>query len=174
MSKKVFQSKPDFIEIRCSEPNPFYFARRKGKNSIGVLIYDRNTKHFLIRFQPLVHTEDGDSKELFPCPITGSLEYQENPYEAAIREVEEETGYELDGLISLGSYIVGTQTDEIVYLYFADVTGLTPNPALQDGTFHEEISENRWISIENLNKIILGECYSGLLISFYRSLPFIE
>ncbi len=47
---------------------------------------------------------------------------------AAVREVKEEAGYTVD-LLPLGRYISGTQTNEICYLFYADVTGLEPEIA---------------------------------------------
>lgn len=176
MSKQVFQSTPPFIEIRCSEPVPFYFARRKGKDSIAVLLYDFDKDSFLIRMQPLVHLDDGDSKKLFPCPITGSLDDGENPMAAALREVKEEAGYSLapSALRYMGSYIVGTQTDEVVHLYFADVTGMPTEAAAQDGTFHESISKNIWLSTDQVGRVVSAECYSGLIVAYYRSVSLIK
>lgn len=173
MSKLVFESQPNFIQLRCSEPEPFYFARRRGKDSVGVLLYDLE-KGFLVRMQPLVHQDDGDSKELFPCPITGSLEEGEDPRNSAIRECKEEAGYDLPDLHSLGSYIVGTQTDEIVYLFYADVSEVTPEVPTQDGTFHESISSNAWVSCDCMKELVSGECYSGLIIAYQRFLALLK
>lgn len=168
MSRQVFVSKPDFLEVRCSEPDPFYFARRRGKNSIAVLL--KHQDRYLIRYQPLVHIDDGDSKRLFACPITGSLDEGESPEQGAVREIKEEAGYNVNesSLKDLGSYIVGTQTDEVVYLFFADVSGLTPDAPMGDGTFHESISHNSWMSELDLRNLLRRECYSGLFIAYYR------
>jgi 8-oxo-dGTP diphosphatase len=167
MSRQVFVSTPPFIEIRCSEPVPFYFARRKGKDSIGVLLFNSLTGEVLIRYQPLVHLEDGDGKGTFPCPLTGSMELDESPETCALREVYEESGYTIykEELISLGAYIVGTQTDEIVYLYAADVLNLEAEEPEGDGTFHEGISTNVWMSYDEA--LAVAE-YSGLIIALFR------
>lgn len=172
MSKQVFVSNPPFIEIRCSEPVPYYFARRAGKDSVAVLLWRRSGEksgyEVLLRYQPLVHLADGDSKELFPCPITGSMEPGESPLAAAIREAEEESGYQMmhKRLVSMGHYIVGTQTDEVVFMYAADVTDEKPGIPIGDGTFHESISNNQWVDWREA--VIIAQ-YSGLIILLHRA-----
>ena len=58
-------------------------------------------------------------KEMLEMPA-GKLEKGEDPFFAAIRELEEETGFKSDSVVSLGEYwpTVGYCT-EIVYLYLA-------------------------------------------------------
>lgn len=97
---------------------------------------------------------------LFHCPITGALDEGESPEAAAIREVYEETGYAVQ-VLPLGKYIVGTQTNEVCYLYYADVTGIEPDKAQQDGTYHESISRNEWYSFESLKACDYSACQIG-------------
>lgn len=50
----------------------------------------------------------------------GKLEKGENPKEAILREVEEETGYQANGLEEMGQFVpTGAYGQELVYLYYA-------------------------------------------------------
>jgi 8-oxo-dGTP diphosphatase len=146
-------------------PLGFYYAERKGKDSVGVFLIRKTgdrTYEVLIRQQPLC-IDPADELALYPCPITGGIDGEESPAVAAVREVYEEAGYSVS-VIPLGSYIVGTQINETCHLYYADVTGVEPTEAPQDGSFFESISKNEWHPFEYLR-----ECnYSGCQIGYYR------
>lgn len=151
-------------------PKGFYYSERKGRDSVAIfLIRETNTNprsyEVLIRQQPLCIQNAGldDELKLYPCPITGGIDEGETPEEAAIREVHEESGFSVQ-VLPLGKYIVGTQTNEICYLYYADVTGQEPEIPQQDGSFFEAISKNEWYPLEYLN-----ECdYSACQIGYFR------
>ncbi|BAY44372.1 putative NUDIX hydrolase [Scytonema sp. HK-05] len=148
-------------------PRGFDYLERKGKDSVAVFLLRRNDVspviyEVLIRQLPLCidSTEFDGQMKLFPCPITGALDEGESPEEAAIREVYEEAGFSVK-VLSLGKYIVGTQTNEICYMYYADVTGIEPDIAQQDGTYHESISKNEWRPFEYLNNCDYSACQIG-------------
>jgi hypothetical protein len=63
----------------------------------------------------------------------------------------------------LGQYIVGTQVNEICYLHYADVTGMIPDMARQDGTYLESIAENEWHLFEYLESCDYVACQIGYL-----------
>jgi 8-oxo-dGTP diphosphatase len=170
----VFESPKAWVQV-IETPRKFYYLRRKHRDSVGVFLLRQqpNSSNWevLVRMQPLpVHNADLDDEfdgemMLFPCPITGGLESKdEDPYECAVREVMEEAGYPLESLQPLGQYIVGTQTDETVYLFWQDVTQIIPVEATQDGSYFESISKNIWQPLE-----FLKSCdYSGCQIGYYR------
>ncbi|WP_009543106.1 NUDIX hydrolase [Crocosphaera subtropica] len=145
----------------------FQYLERKGKDSVAVFLLRRkklNSQAYevMIRQQPLCidnHELHGKLK-LYPCPITGGIDQGETPEQAAIREVEEESGFSVQ-VLPLGRYIVGTQTNEICYLYYADVTKLEPEEAKQDGTYFELISKNEWHDFEYLSQCDYSACQIG-------------
>jgi hypothetical protein len=150
-------------------PRGFDYLERKGVDSVGVFLIRLNSVgnyDVLIRWQPLcVDNADIDDKQLlFACPVTGGLEEGEPKFRCALREVEEETGYHLnpDDLQYLTTYIVGTQTNERVWLYMADVTGYPEPPeATNDGSYFESISHNKWGSLECLAGYDYVACQLG-------------
>ena len=154
----VYSSPGNWVQV-FETPNRFYYLRRKNRDSIALFLIrknDSNKWEVLIRWQPLPlhNSEAREPASLFACPITGGFESMgEQPSVCARREALEEAGYRLDNQIRhLGKYIVGTQTDESVYMMFADVTGIEPEEATQDGSYLESISRNQWMPIQYLNQ----------------------
>ncbi|MBW4661561.1 MAG: NUDIX domain-containing protein [Drouetiella hepatica Uher 2000/2452] len=150
-------------------PRGFQYLERKGKDSVSVFLLRRSSEkpeayEVLIRQQHLcIDNREVDGKfKLFPCPVTGAMEEGESPEAAAQREVYEETGYRVQ-VSPLGQYIVGTQVNEICYLYYADVTGVEPGVAQQDGTYMESIARNEWHPFENLESYDYSACQIGYL-----------
>lgn len=163
----LFQTK--WVAVRASSKG-FHYLERKGRDSIGVFLIRRSNTapqgyEVLIRQQPLCidNTEKNGTLKLYPCPITGAIDAGETPLQAAVREAYEEAGYTVQ-VLPLSRYIIGTQTNEICYLYYADVTGIEPDHAPQDGSYFESISRNEWHPLEYLN-----QCeYSGCQIGYYQ------
>jgi 8-oxo-dGTP diphosphatase len=148
-------------------PRGFQYLERKGKDSVAVFLLRKssgNSEHYkvLIRQQHLcIDNQEIDGKfRLFPCPVTGALEEEELPEAAAQREVYEETGYKVQ-VSPLGQYIVGTQVNEICYLYYADVTNMEPDIAQQDGTYMESIAKNEWHPFHYLESCEYSACQIG-------------
>ena len=156
-NKTIFETK--WVKVRQTEKG-FQYLERRGKDSVAVLCtrYDENGDvEYLVRYQPLC--VNGDDRELFECPITGSMDHDgEEPVDVAIREVFEEAGYVVtkDNMTSIGSYIVGTQTNEVVHCFFAWVGDDKPVKPEGDGGFHESISYNQWRGFDDLRKYQYG------------------
>jgi 8-oxo-dGTP pyrophosphatase MutT (NUDIX family) len=166
--KVVFESAGGWLQV-IETANKFYFARRKGKDSVAVFLVRQGNEGWevLIRRQPLplLNRDTGDDMELYSCPITGGYELNESAETCALREAYEEAGYKLDKLSYLGGYIVGTQTDEYVDMFWADVTNVEPSIPTQDGTVFEAASENKWMPIGFLD---MDGSYAALQIGFLR------
>lgn len=155
-----------WITVRESSRG-FQYLERKGKDSVAVFLLRKSSTdpkryEVLIRWQHLcVDNQEVHGKlQLFPCPITGGLDAGESAEAAARREAYEESGYRVQ-VLPLGYYIVGTQVNEICYLYYADVTGVVPAAAKQDGTYLESIAQNEWRSFEDLESCEYSACQIG-------------
>jgi 8-oxo-dGTP pyrophosphatase MutT (NUDIX family) len=160
----IFQAK--WIAVKESLRG-FQYLERKGKDSVAVFLLRKSSASLqqyevLIRQQHLCidNREVNGKFNLFPCPITGALEEGESPEAAARRETYEEAGYRVQ-VQSFGNYIVGTQVNEICYLYYADVTGIEPDVAQQDGTYMESIGRNEWHPFEYLKDCDYSACQIG-------------
>ncbi|BAY74358.1 putative NUDIX hydrolase [Nostoc linckia NIES-25] len=157
-----------WIAIKES-PRGFQYLERKGKDSVAVFLLRKSGKNLesyevLIRQQHLcIDNREIDGQfTLFPCPVTGALEEGESPEATAQREVYEETGYKIQ-VSPLGQYVVGTQVNEICYLYYANVTGIKPDVAQQDGTYMESIAKNEWYPFQYLESCEYSGCQIGYL-----------
>ncbi|MGB3561260.1 MAG: NUDIX domain-containing protein [Geitlerinemataceae cyanobacterium] len=145
----------------------YHYLERKGRDSVAIFLVRKSNVNIkehevLIRQQPLCIdiTETDGKMRLYPCPITGGIEPNESPEEAANREVYEESGFSVR-VLPLGKYIVGTQTNEICYIYYADVSEIKPDMAQQDGSYFESISKNEWHPLEYLNQCDYAACQIG-------------
>ena len=162
--KILFSTKA--IAIKES-PRGFQYLERLGKDSVAIFLvrkseWDASKYEVLIRMQPLCvdNSEVNGKPRLYACPLTGRIELGESPEQAAVRETLEESGYATQ-VTSLSRYFVGTQTNEICYLYYADVTDMNPQVALQDGTYFESVSENEWHPLDYLNECDYVACPLG-------------
>lgn len=158
----------EWIVVKES-PRGIQYLERKGKDSVAIFLLRKNSEHpdqyeVLIRQQHLcIDNQEVDGRfRLFPCPVTGALDADESPAAAAQREAYEETGYAVQ-VSPLGRYIVGTQVNEICYLYYADVTGMEPEAAQQDGTYMESIAQNEWHPFEYLESCDFSASQIGYL-----------
>lgn len=147
----------------------YYYLERKGRNSVAIFLIRKNNVNrgeyeVLIRQQPLCidNADINEEQRLYPCPITGGIDENESLEEAARREVYEESGFSVQ-LLPLGKYIVGTQTNETCYMYYADVTDIEPEIAQQDGSYFESISKNEWHPLDYLNECNYAACPIGYL-----------
>jgi 8-oxo-dGTP diphosphatase len=159
--KTIYTTTPDFLSIK--QAPGYYYAERKGVDSVAVFLVTTDKK-VLVRYQPLPQF---DSERLFECPITGTMEPHKHPAQVAQIEALEEGGYpvEISSAIDLGGYIVGTQTNETCYCYAWDVTFIDPVVPEGDGSIHEAMSENAWLTFEQAMNCAE---YSGLIIGLYR------
>ncbi|NET08043.1 MAG: NUDIX hydrolase [Symploca sp. SIO2B6] len=163
--KVIFST--DWITIK-ETARGFHYLERKGRDSVAIFLVRQGKSQgeyeVLIRQQPLCIDIPDINQEhrLYSCPITGGIDQGESPEETAVREVYEEAGFSVQ-VLPLGKYIVGTQTNEICYMYYADVTGIEPEIAQQDGSYFESISKNEWYALDYLNECDYGACQLGYL-----------
>ena len=160
----------------CQTEKGFYYCQRRSVNSIAVLCFKKENSqyYFLIRYQPMPQVEEKKSwDQLYPCPITGSIENNESATESAIREVFEEGGITLkeDEIILINPNVASTQMNEKVFCFLADVTNKEIKTPQNDGSIFEAVSKNIWVSQIELENIINKKLYlSSLLICYYHFL----
>ncbi|WP_155524044.1 hypothetical protein [Nodosilinea nodulosa] len=162
---KILFSTPRISIINADEVHPYHFAQRLGRDSIAVLPYRYNRSRggaveVLVRKQAMPQFP-GSPLQL--SPITGSLDNPDlNKQDIAIVELWEEAGYKADRstMISIGSYIVGTQTDEVCYCFAVNLTNSEQYTAPGDGTHYESLASNEWVSFGDAKR---NARYSGLI-----------
>jgi hypothetical protein len=140
----------------------FQYLERKGRDSVAIFLLKRLEKNHwkvLVRWQPLCVNIDNT---LFPCPITGTI-IDNDKIKTVIEEVKEEAGYEVieSKIYFIEKYIVGTQTNEIVYMYAVNVTDKTPQKPKGDGSYFEKISQNEWVDFSELKDYSFSACKIG-------------
>lgn len=106
------------------ESNFWYYAQRKGKDSVAFLLHDssRDGDNYLTLEQ-----YNGSHDIFTRGAFTGSIDKPGLTVpEIVIEEVFEEAGFQVtpDRVIHLTSDVMGTSTDETVHMYIVDVTGL--------------------------------------------------
>ena len=96
--------------------------------------------------------------------VAGCLEPGEAPADCAVRELKEETGYEVDSLTPLGQlYPTPGYSDEVLHLFFARLRAAAATPApdedekvtvviltaeqIEDGIRRDEIRDSKTISV---------------------------
>lgn len=104
-------------------------------------------------------------KVIYEIPA-GKLEKNENPLEAAKRELEEETGFIANDIISLGNiYPSVGYCNEIIELYL--VTNISDGKLCLD---QDEVIEVNFISINEVEKMILNNeiCDAKTICALYK------
>jgi hypothetical protein len=130
----------------------FVYGERRNVNSTATLLYVKYKRDykFLLRYQPLPELKIEEMSKLtwttlYPCCVTGSLEPNETPIENVIKEVLEETNYQIDktNIKASNISVASTQMNECVYTFIADITKAKHIDKKQgDGSIFESISQN--------------------------------
>lgn len=103
---------------------------------------------------------------LYELPA-GKLEENENPYDAAIREFEEETGYKANTLIDYGKmYPTCGYSNEIIHMYVAKDIVKTKRQLDEDEFIEIEYIELDKV-IDMINKGVIKDAKTICLISKY-------
>jgi ADP-ribose pyrophosphatase len=103
----------------------------------------------------------------------GTLEYNEDPQDTIMREIEEETGYSAQKWHKLGEFFLAPgYSDEIIYAFLAQDLQKLETPPKQD---EDEDIETVLMTPEELEKAILaGEPIDAKSItSFFLARPFL-
>ena len=132
--------------VKCPNDNIAYreVVKHNGGSAILCITEDKNV--LLIKQFRYVYDEI-----IYEIPA-GKLEKGEDPYDAALRELEEETGYKATSLEPLGIiYPTCGYSNEKIHLYLAK--------DIKPGIKHlddDEFVEPSYISLEEVKKMILS------------------
>ncbi len=95
-------------------------------NSVGILVYNqnRNSLIFTKQFRYPAFASDPEQAWMLEI-IAGMMDDEQQPEKCAIREIAEETGYQVTELTYLSQFFVSPGgTSEKIYLYFARVSDI--------------------------------------------------
>jgi 8-oxo-dGTP pyrophosphatase MutT (NUDIX family) len=129
--------------------------------SVTVLVFDEEDRVLLVKHH---------NNELWVAP-GGAIEPDQTPEAAALREMEEETGYIVELQANLGTYggpqfrITYSNGDQVGYvmtLFNARIVSGSPAP---DG---QEILDIRFFSYEETKQVSCGQWLSIVLDDVYR------
>jgi 8-oxo-dGTP pyrophosphatase MutT (NUDIX family) len=146
-------------EIWKSEPKPwltvfknenYYYSQRLGKDSVGIVPVRRTEDG---RFEILLHQEFNPAhNKVLEGAFGGSMDKDKSPLEIALLELRQESGYVIDEtkLYNMGRMFSSTQSNEIIHLYIANVTGAkNVGRNLEDGEDPWDLQKNNWTEWEN-------------------------
>lgn len=142
----------------------FFYGERKGTDSIAVLpVYwdtDRCRKMVVIRLQPMPLDNSEYGQTIYPCPVTGSLEFSEPDKftldQAIYEELLEELGLGADYVQSISkkpSVASTTQMNEVVHNFVVEITeGSWETNGIGDGSIFEKMSCNVAVPLGDLKE----------------------
>jgi nudix-type nucleoside diphosphatase (YffH/AdpP family) len=115
-------------------------------DAVAIVLYNKDTDEVILVRQHRYPVDDRVDEDVLEI-VAGKIDGDEDPKEAAIRELKEEVGYEVKEIALLNSFFAspGYSTEKI-YLYLAMVTNADKT---SDGGGVEGEHEN--IEIENYN-----------------------
>lgn len=148
--------------------NVEYFDRG---DSAAILIFERDTNSILLTEQFRYPTTKNDSGWLEEI-VAGRIEDSETPENSIKREIEEEIGYEVSKVTSIGNYYLSPGgTTERIFLFYAEVN--KANKTLQGGGKLEENENIKLIKRtplemkENLNSNKIKDAKTAIAISWF-------
>ena len=166
-SRKIYSNKyielyEDVLNIRNKRK---IYTRAKRKNYSTIVPFVSDNEILVIKsYRHLV-----DSYQI-EAP-SGYIEYGETPFEAANRELKEETGYGANNIISLGSYTLD-------YTMFEQTGNLFVGYDLVNERKQElgmmEIIETTILTIDEIKKLLFNGkiLNASSIVAFYKSLDF--
>lgn len=120
----------------------YYYSRRAGKDSVAFVLYDATQ----VKPYQLLAQWHGPLKKINLGAFTGSIDKPGlSPLEHLLEEIKEEAGYTVSAAraTQVGYEPVSSQTDECVYLYVVNITGLTPHRKTPENLF-EANTQRYW------------------------------
>ena len=136
----------DWLSLRETRGGYTYAHEEKGRGAgVAVLAYRTDPLRIVGRFEECPPHRDG----MALCAITGQMDHEgKTPRAAAVRELKEESGIEVDynQMADLGCVRNGKQTDTEMYLFSVDVEYREIGAVVGDGTRGERDAYCEWIN----------------------------
>jgi ADP-ribose pyrophosphatase len=121
-------------------------------DSVAALIYNTDTQRYqlVVQFRYPAYTSGREQDAWLLEIIAGKIDPGETPRAAILREVQEETGYQLRSIELIQKLFVSPgATSEKIYLFYAEVTNA------------DKISDNIGVETEDLDLVEMS--YAGLI-----------
>lgn len=166
-SRKIYSNKyielyEDVLDIRNKKK---IYTRAKRKNYSTIVPFVSDNEILVIKsYRHLVNSYQIEAP-------SGYIENGESPFEAANRELKEETGYGANNIISLGSYTLD-------YTMFEQTGNLFVGYDLVNERKQElgmmEIIETTILTIDEIKKLLFNGkiLNASSIVAFYKSLDF--
>ncbi len=143
---KIINLRVDEVELPNGKTSMREIVEHPGAVAIVAITLEKKVL-FVKQFRKAIE------EELLEIPA-GKLDQGEDPYDAAIRELEEESGYRAEALKKLGSiYTSPGFADEIIHIYLAD--RLIPTMQNPDEDEFLSVFQFTWEEIQQM--IVTGE-----------------
>lgn len=161
---RIFDVRVESVEL--PEGKTGYRELVDHPGGVGIVALTKENKILMVR-----QYRKAIEKEILEIPA-GKLEKNEDPLECGKRELEEETGYKADELVSLGFlYPSPGFANEVTHLYLA--WGLEKGEVNPDDDEYLDILE---VSYEEIySKIMNNEiCDAKTVIGFFKAMEYIR
>jgi 8-oxo-dGTP pyrophosphatase MutT (NUDIX family) len=152
-----------------------YHAIRSENSSVAVLLYTRDEQGILDKVGIIVENNPHFPEKSYTGLIMGTVESEDPSLLArAKQEAKEEGGYEVenDRWDFLGEIYTSKLFPESIYCYSADITGLSGEKPMGDGSVHEKGIKFSLVPLSKVEKIpdsILQSCFFKLFSKLYKN-----
>lgn len=169
MEKVIFNSPGGFLNVKSAATTPYFYAERKGMDSIAFILIDNNRdkKYGMIneRKPPMdyrmgeevmMETAFGGSNDMIDVEEYINMSDDEiisHFKELVQTECREESGYrvDLDKIEFVSKELVSTQMNQFCYLFKVDVTGVEQGEK-EPQNREEAIATVEWKSLKDVQK----------------------
>jgi len=181
----LFNSKGNFIKIKSFHKGNYFYAERKGIDSVAFIYLDRKNKTIGLVNERKPPLDDRFNKTIFlTTAFGGSIDTFAEEYERinideniifpeqieickkiVQQESLEEAGYNisLDKIYFVSRDLVSTQMNQFCYLFFIDVTDIEKGEPQPENEM-EKLAELIWIPFNNIK---LTNCMKAKSIFIY-------
>lgn len=170
MDKVIFKSVGEFLKVKSAETTPYFYAERKGMDSVAFILVDENrtNKYGVInerkppmdeRYDNLVFVETafGGSNDMIDDEKYLSMSDDEVivHFKKLVKiEAREECGYDvdLDKIKFISKELVSTQMNQWAFMFVVDVTNIKQG-AKDPQNAEEAMATVLWKSFKQVQKM---------------------